>query len=111
MICSIDTNHEGVTLKATFPAELSRPFLDSRLSINFTQDDKFVVCNTVQDGLLFQSIVENKPMDTIHVALNENNTKNLEVMYLSPNRQQLLIKDTSRRARDIYITSYIEQKS
>ncbi|OEU06231.1 hypothetical protein FRACYDRAFT_266182 [Fragilariopsis cylindrus CCMP1102] len=106
MLCSINTNHEGVTLKATFPANLDRPLLCSRLSINFTPDDKFVVCNTVQDGLLFWSIVENKYTDTIHVALNENNSRNLEVVNFSPNRRQLLVWD--ELTCDIYITSYIE---
>ncbi|OEU12784.1 prolyl oligopeptidase [Fragilariopsis cylindrus CCMP1102] len=107
MIWPINTNHEGVALKATFVANLDRPYSGSCLK--FTPDDKFVVCNTVQDGLIFWSIAEHKFMGTIHVALNENNKKNLEVVYFSPNRRQLLVWD--RRARVIYITSYIEQKS
>ena len=86
---------------------MDRPLLYSRLSINFTPDDKFVVCTTVQDGLLFWSIVENKFTDTIHVALDENNSRNLEVVNFSPNRQQLLVWD--ELTRGIYITSYIEQ--
>ena len=104
MIWSIDTNHEGVALKATFLANLARTFSGSCLK--FTPDDKFVVCNTVEDGLIFWSIAEHKFMGTIHVALNENNSRNLEVANFSPNRRQLLVWD--ELTCDIYITSYIE---
>jgi WD40 repeat protein len=107
MIWSIDTNYEGVTLKATIPGRLLRT---SEIILS-TADDKFIVCNldsTTQDGLVFWSIEENKCIDTIHVEFNGNITKNLDVLNFSPIRQQFLVWD--RGTRGIYITSYREQK-
>jgi WD40 repeat protein len=107
-IWSIDTNQDGgEILKATIPGRLLR----KSHKIQFTADDKFIVCNldsTTQDGLGFWSIEENKCIDTIHVEFNGNITNNLDVLNFSPNRQQLLVLD--RGTRGIYITSYREQK-